>query len=194
MSAAVKHRRQPAQAPRVHLTRNTLDTHLVLTLEEGSASHLYWGPSGDPEGADVQIVGEDAASAAQFQRLVASGAVVVEGQDFEMDQAVAAHMTRQNELAAAARAKAAAAVEATVIRESDKDLLGETCIGPNSRGNGHCGDPVAVAANERGKVPPLCTRHKSLALQYVAVEVPDGDKSTTRWSHVTLGAREKTAS
>lgn len=173
------------------LVRNLRSNPTTITPDPGSPDYIVFAAAGDPEGGDIQLVNEAAAGTAVFQRAVARNILVVEGQDYPVDPVVADHLRRQNELAEARAAKAAEAVAGSILKEADNDLLGTPCIGPDSRGAGMCGDLVSLPSKDKGTVPPLCERHRSLAGEYVSTEVADGDKVVTKWSRPVLGAREK---
>jgi hypothetical protein len=75
---------------------------------------------------------------------------------------------------------------------TDKDVLGEECIGPDARGgNGKCGALVNLSSAKKKDTPPLCEKHAKLATEFVPTVDVTGDKQTTKWVRVTMGRREK---
>lgn len=187
------------------LVRNLMPGPTVLTPDPSSQEFIRWEGVGDPEGGDVQLVSTAAAESVPFARALARQIIVMEdvedGHDAPvMSEGVRAYLARQNDLAAAAREAAEAKIAATVVRETDKDILGVACIGPNTRGNGPCGELARVSSADKDGRPPLCERHKSLASQYIredtgVVTTGEGESATakaqTRWIRVGLGARER---
>lgn len=173
------------------LVRNLMGGPTVLTPDPSSQEFIRWEGAGDPEGGDVQLVSETAAASVPFARAVARQILSVESEASSTPEAVAAHLAHQHNAAQAARATAEAAVAEVVVREADKDLLGVPCVGPDTRGTGACGELVSVPHTDRNIRPPLCTRHKPLAAQFVPEDAVEGEKTTTRWTRVVLGDREK---
>jgi hypothetical protein len=174
------------------LVRNTQPGPTTLTPSEGSSEYLVWQGAGDPDGQDVQLVSEAAVASIPFQRAVARQLLAIEGQDApELDPAVQAYLDRQAGITAAARARAEADLDAKIDKAEDRVLHGVPCVGPDTRGTGTCDTLVSVPGKNRDLAPPLCTRHKPLALQYVAEVVEDGESSRTKWVRTTMAPREK---
>lgn len=173
------------------LVRNTRPGPTTLTPVEGSSEYLVWQGAGDPEGQDVQLVSEEAAKTLPFQRAVARQLLVVEGDELPQDPMVQAYLERQHALAEAKRLKAEAEIENGIDRAEQRVLHGLECVGPDTRGIGVCGTLVSVSGKSKDQVPPLCERHKHLALEYVAEVSEKDDKQVTTWSRMLMGPREK---
>lgn len=179
------------------LVRNTQLGPLVLQPSEGSSEYVVWQGAGDPDGQDVQLVSAETVATVSFQRTVARQLLTIEGDDAtQIDPAVKTFLDHQAAIAEASRARAEAAINDKIDHTEQRELHGKECVGPNSRGTGSCGTLVSVPGNEKDKVPPLCSQHKHLALQYVAEVVADNDKiddkpERTRWVRTTMGPREK---
>lgn len=179
------------------LARNTQPGPLVLQPTEGSNEYVVWQGAGDPDGQDVQLVSAEAVATVPFQRAVARQLLTIEGDEAPaLDPAVQAYLDRQAAIAEAARVRAEEELNKKIDHTEKRELLGLGCVGPDARGTGTCDTLVSVSGKEKDKVPPLCSQHKHLALQYVAEVVADNDKvddkpERTRWIRTTMGPREK---
>jgi hypothetical protein len=174
------------------LVRNLRPGPTTLTPVENSSEYLVWQGAGDPEGQDVQLVSEEAAKSIPFQRAVARQLLAIEGDDApKLDPMVQAHLDRQAAIAEAKRAQTEAEIENGIDRADQRVLHGIPCVGPNTRGTGECGVLVSVPGKNKDLTPPLCERHKPLAINYIAEVVEEGDKQITKWVRTEMGPREK---
>lgn len=161
----------------------------------GGRQPIIWAPSGSPNGEDVQRVPDDLAKDIEFLRALDHGVLtVVDGDDPD----VLVSLQRSSSQYAERQARAREASEALLDRRQDRDIVGEACIGPDSRGNdGKCGNQVLMRASERNETPPLCNIHKGLAPQfYLTQEGSKGEGAsetrageiTRTWKRVTMTA------
>ena len=163
------------------LVRNKEAGPTVFSVPEAGIQ-LEWQGAGDPAGADVQYVPDELLQNIQFSKAIRQGIFTVETEadaEAEMDAQAAALQNRR----AAAEASAVESIDQVV----NNDMVQASCIGPANKGNGNCGEPVAVKEKEAANAPVLCPRHKSLAPQYVLTEA-DGKPA---WVRTTLAPREK---
>ena len=163
------------------LVRNKEAGPTVFSVPEAGIQ-LEWQGAGDPAGGDVQYVPDDLLKNIQFTKAIRQGIFAVETEadgQASVDAQAEAHQQKRE----AAAANAAAAIDVTV----NNDLVQVECVGPANKGNGTCGEPVAVKEKEAANAPVLCPRHKSLAPQYVLTEA-DGKPA---WVRTTLAPREK---
>lgn len=179
------------------LARNTQPGPLVLQPTEGSNEYVVWQGVGDPDGGDVQLISAEAVATVPFQRAVARQLLTIEGDETPaLDPAVQAYLDRQAAIAEAAHARAEAEINDKIDHPDKRELHGLGCVGPDARGTGTCGNLVSVPGKDKNLVPPLCSQHKHLAIEYVAEVIADNDKvddkpETTRWVRSTMGPREK---
>lgn len=163
------------------LVRNTEAGPTVFSVPEDKIE-LEWQGAGDPAGNDSQYVPDDLLKNIQFSKMIRRGLfeIVNESEQAAVDEVqTAAHQARKDEAASAG----VSAIEVT----ANNDLVQAHCIGPANKGNGTCGEPVAVKEKTQDEKPTLCPRHASLASQYALTEV-DGK---TTWVRTTLAPREK---
>lgn len=180
---------QETTSRRQVVTRNTRPDVVVLSSDPKGTEYVEWQPAGDPNGGDIQVVPESIANLVSFLRLKQRGIVVeIDGEGSEVyETAVAA----QN--AAFDRRTSGAAKDSSDVMdpEAKNDLLSMPCVGPDSRGQGRCGVEVPVREATKDERPPLCPQHEPLASQYVPMQEQEGTAQVTKWTRVTLGAREQ---
>lgn len=161
------------------LVRNTEAGPTVFTDTSKNIA-LEWAGAGDPSGEDVQQVPADILENVSFMRSLQRGIFVVE----EATPEVQAILDRQTATWRSRREQAEQASADSIDVEANNDLVTLPCIGPSQRGTGECGEPVPVKDKARDEKPPLCSRHASLAPQYVVSEtdqIVDG-KPVKKWS------------
>jgi hypothetical protein len=172
--------------------RNTEGGPTVFSIPENNVQ-IEWQGAGDPSGGDVQYVPDDLLTNVQFSKIVRRGILTVlaagEGED-AMDRQVEAYTERTS--------TAAAAAATSIDQQVNNDLVQASCIGPSNRGQGECGEPVAVKEKDLRTTskPVLCPRHEALAPQYARVEtsnmIESGDALVpeTKWVRTQVTARE----
>lgn len=153
---------------------------------------IEWQGHGDPNGLDVRYVQPDLLENVQFSEMLRRGIFeIVE----EADATVA--MDRQSEAHREKKDADAAAAASSMVLTPNNDLVQVPCIGPSSKGQGECGEPVPVRELEKDDKPILCSRHASLAPQFAQVEtdqlVEKGDSlvPVKKWVRTQVSAREK---
>lgn len=147
-----------------------------------------WAAKDDPGGEDVQQIPSTLMSNGAFVKAVQRGIFVVENPSEEIDAILARQTTTFQERQQAA----SEAARAVIQHEAQEDYIQVACIGPNNKGTGECGDPVAVKEKHRSAKPPLCVRHRALVGQYVITEtdqITDG-KAVQVWKRMPMGHRE----
>lgn len=162
-------------------------------LSNGKDLNLEWQGKDDPSGNDVQYVPDDVVTKVEFITAVRKGIFKVINPSEEVSQMLAgqdaSYRARQDAIDAAARA--------AIDPEVHNDLISLPCIGPANRGLGTCGDPVTVREKDQDKAPVLCTRHASLAPEYVQIETGEskvvGDRlvPVTQWVRALVTGPEK---
>lgn len=147
------------------LVRNTERNATVFSKQGNS---IVWAAAGDPMGNDLQRVPDALKDDVDFLNSLERGILVIED---ATDTAVMEQIQRQSTVFQARREQAASHVEETIDRRQDRDITQVACIGPHPNGRGgECGAPVLQRAAMAGEVPPLCSRHESLAPQYYLAE------------------------
>ncbi len=138
-------------------------------------NRLTWEGKGDPAGGDVQMVSDDLVTKdVNFLTAIRKGIFTVVEAPEDIQRAIDAQVGRFQARSAQAQDSALAAIDPEV----NNDLVSLPCIGPATRGNGKCGEPVAVREKKADDAPVLCPKHASLAAQYVRIET--GNMKETR--------------
>lgn len=140
---------------------------------------IIWAASGDPMGGDLQRVPDDLQNDVDFLNSVERGILIVED---ATDSSVLEKIRSQSAAFLTRRDQAATSVASTLDRRQDRDITQVSCIGPalNGRG-GVCGADVLQRAAASGDIPPLCSRHESLAPNfYLAESGSAGENATER--------------
>jgi hypothetical protein len=180
------------------LVRNAEAGPLVFT-DASLRTHVEWAGAGDDTGEDVQVVPEEFFANPAFIKVITRGSLVVENPEDnpELSATLEKVMGRssiaaQREAALKRRTASTQASTEAIEHTTDKDVLGEECIGPDARGgNGKCGALVNLSSAKKKDTPPLCEKHAKLATEFVPTVDVTGDKQTTKWVRVTMGRREK---
>jgi hypothetical protein len=173
------------------VARNFMDGVTILSSDVKGTVSVEFGAMNDPEGNDMQYIPSEIVASPAFQRALARGVVGLVEDDSDPDvvdalsKQVAAFQRRQK--------GAQEQIQATIERPTSRDSVSVFCVGPDSRGTGTCGEPIAVPEGKLDQEPPLCSRHKALAFQYVPEhKIVQGEtgKPQVIWNRVTLTARE----
>jgi hypothetical protein len=172
------------------LVRNeeTGPTVFAKTVEGLGSVRIVWGPKGTAE--EVQRVSDKLLEDADFLTSMDRGTLVVEDTG---DPEVAAKLAAFQASARDARERAEQRTAASIDRRQQRDLVGETCVGPNRSAGREalCGTAVIRSAKEMDETPPLCPRHQGLINEFVLVEA--GSKGDERdplrkvWKRVQTG-------
>lgn len=168
--------------------QNNMAGPTVLASDPKGTTVVEWAGKGDPTGNDIQPIPEEMLALPAFTRAL-SRKVLTLLEDASDPEAVAA-LKKQTESWQARTQQAAAAAISSIDQASNNDIIQVSCIGPNSRGQGLCGEPVAVREKEQYAKPILCEMHKDLAPEFVPESVQDGDTAHTRWIRTVMNPRE----
>lgn len=175
------------------VARNLMDGVTVLASDVKGTHSVEWAAAGSPTGEDIQYIPEPVLESVAFKRALARG--VVELLEDESDPEVVAALDKQVAAFRKRQMGAQEDVEATIERPTSRDHVSTWCVGPDNRGTGTCGEPVAISEALLKDVPPLCSRHKDLANRYIPEQETvqrDGKViQETRWIRMQLGARER---
>jgi hypothetical protein len=171
------------------VARNLMDGVTVLASDVKGTHSVEWAASGDPSGDDIQYIPEAVLESVAFKRALARG--VVELMDEESDPEVVEALSRQVDAFRRRQDGAKENIQATIEKPTSRDTVSAFCVGPDSRGIGTCEEAVAISEKLLKDIPPLCPRHKGLALQYVPEVDTTGEQAKTKWVRVNIGNRER---
>lgn len=171
------------------LVRN-LQPGPTVFADKASDTSIEWAGRDDPSGDDLQQVPEALLKDnIQFLRAVQRGVfeVVDPSEDTKalLDRQVNAWKERQSADTAQA--------QASIDPAANNDIISVPCVGPNSRGNGDCGEPVTVREKQSADRPPLCPMHESLASSFAMIQtdkIVEG-KAETKWVRSSTEPRER---
>lgn len=171
------------------VARNMLDNITVIGSETNARQFVQWAAKGDPSGDDVQFVPAELANTAGFRKALARKILVLD--EDETDATVKEALDKQ--LAAFEKRQAGInkAAEEAIERTDSRDTVTKFCVGPNSRDNGVCEQPVAVLEKTQNASAPLCAQHEHLRADYVPQELVDNGSSSVQWVRVSIEARKK---
>lgn len=170
------------------VARNLMDGVTVLSSDIKGTHTVEWSALNDPDGGDVQFIPFEIAESVAFRRAISRK--VIELLPDESDPAISAAIMLQVEAFQRRQNGARGDVEQTIERPIDNSSVMLFCVGPDSRGQGQCGQPVAVPSKKRNDVPPLCHTHRPLSGQFVPESGHSNGEPITNWTRVTLGTRE----
>jgi hypothetical protein len=168
--------------------QNNQDGPTVLASDPKGTIVVEWAGKGDPTGNDIQPIPEEMLSLPSFTRALSRGVLTLLKD--ESDPVAVAALEKQTASWQARTQQAAANAVSAIDQASNNDIIQVSCIGPNSRGQGLCGEPVAVREKEQYAKPTLCDLHKDLAPEFVPESVQEGDTSHTRWIRTVMNPRE----
>lgn len=146
---------------------NTSNSPLIVPLRKGGV--LEFAAQGDPAKGDYVFADYEILRDPGVRDALKRGFIVTVDQDPEeisvehaAELAQRAHEARQAE-----RARVTAVLDTT---PQDRGMVGVECIGPGARPTLNCGATVLRKAAVDGEIPPLCSKHQSLAPEYVLTE------------------------
>lgn len=170
--------------------RNMTPNVVVLTPDPSdSKTYLTFEAAGDPTGGDYQYVTEDVAATSPVIVKAILHEILENVSPFSEDAKQS--FEAQLEVARMQRRKASQAIQDSLQRGDERDMLGVTCIGPGTAPGTPCGAHVAMRVETVRTIPPLCARHTPLVREYVPTDHFDGEKHTTQWIRSTLGERKR---
>lgn len=169
------------------MVQNNQGGPTILTPDTSkSGDYIEWQGKGDPDGGDVQAVGNDILDNTQFQRMLSKGIFSIVEED---STTATAAMQAQQAHWDARQGSVAKSVEQSMEHPENKDFVVQPCVGPGANGQ-KCGVEVNVREKAVGQRPPLCPQHEGLAAQFIPEEVMRDGKYTTQWVRFSMGARE----
>jgi len=169
------------------LIRNTKLGPTVFS-DAKSGAEITWGGANDPMGEDVQAVDADLLKNTEFLRSLSRGTFVLEAAPDDVVAALEGHLNSPALLRQAANWQVKQELEKTTAIESvdhkaNNDIVTVSCLGPGARGDGECGEQIAVRENAKDDKAPLCAKHAQLAPQYVLTEA-------SGWVRAGLASRQ----
>lgn len=159
------------------MVRNLRRGPTVFDNPEDSRKYFVWGGKDSPDGSDVKPIDAKIANTPEFTAAINRGIFEVidtHTAQESLAQQLAEYEKRRN----AKEEKTSEAID----RDSNRSIDSGTCLGPADRGNGNCGQIVPVSEDE----PPLCTKHKHLAPQFVSSEEWVDSRKVVSWSRVSI--------
>lgn len=167
--------------------RNLKNGIVVFSVDpSNSRNYIQLEAAGDPSGGDVQYVSQEALVQPAVVKAIVHGVVKLE--ENTLSDEISQRFQAQVDAARAREEQARKAVEMSIQRTTNSDLIGFPCIAPS--GNGTCGQHVPMKEELLAERPPLCAKDAHLAGQFVPTEDWDGQKKVIKWVRSTLGARE----
>ncbi len=157
--------------------RNLRKGPTVLDNPEDSRKYYQWGGANSPDGSDILRIPSSLTTTNQF--LAARNVGIFEIVPDEVAQTDYARRTEARISEEEAKRKT---VKDSIDTSAARTIEADTCIGPDARGSGVCGQRVVVNPD----LPPLCTKHKSLQSQYVQEENWDNKNKVVTWHRVSL--------
>jgi hypothetical protein len=169
------------------LIRNTKLGPTVFS-DAKSGAEITWGGANDPMGEDVQAVDADLLKNTEFLRSLSRGTFVLEAAPEEVFEALESHLNspalrRQAQHWQTKQEQEKTTSIESVDHASKNDIVTVSCLGPSTRGDGLCGEAIAVRENAKDEKAPLCALHAQLAPQYVLTE-------GSGWVRAGLAARQ----
>jgi hypothetical protein len=171
------------------LVRN-LQAGPTVFSDKTSDTAIEWAGRGDPSGDDIQQVPEALLKDnISFLRSIRRGVLEI----VEPDEETRALLDRQVDSWKAREAAGDQAAKEAIDPAANNDIITVPCIGPNSRGNGDCGEPVTVREKTKDANPPLCQQHEMLAGSFALTQtgnVVEG-KAEEKWVRAINDPRER---
>jgi hypothetical protein len=157
-------------------------------------TYLEFQAAGDPGGGDVQYISEELAASPAIVKAIQHG--ILELEEDTMSPEVAQAFAQQMRVAQQQRERADAKIAETIDRPENRDLVGESCVGPGERQGARCSASVPMREKAMSDVAPLCSKHAHLAMEYTRVEDnsynEDGtSKKGYKWFRTTIEERQR---
>jgi len=173
--------------------RNLKTGPTVFSILEGDlkGTQIEWKGKGDPAGEDIQEIPDILLEDIRFRRAMQRG-ILEQVTREEAAQAI----LQQGESARSQQEEWAATAAGSIDQQANNDMVTLSCIGPNGRGSGLCGAPVAVREIRQDEAPPLCSPHAHLATEFVQettgqmIQRGGALVPEIRWIRSTMGRRE----
>jgi len=175
--------------------RNLRDGVVVLTPNfSDPRNYLEFQAAGDPGGGDVQYVSEELTIAPAVVKALQHQVLALESDT--MSESVRSAFEQQMKAAREQRERAQAHIAETIDRPENRDIIGETCVGPGERPDAPCGASIAIRDRAQMDTAPLCARHVHLSMEYTRVEDnsynADGtSKKGYKWFRTRITPRER---
>jgi hypothetical protein len=169
------------------LVKNTTQGPLVFSVPQENIA-LEWQAAGDPSGEDFQQVPDALVENVAFLKNIQRGVLEV----VEAPEALKEAIEKQTSAFQRRTQVAEDAARDAIDQQADNDLVTLPCVGPSGRGGGECGEAVPVRERTKWEKPALCSKHASMANQYVMTETDklvDG-KAEKRWHRAGVSPHE----
>lgn len=129
--------------------------------------NIVWDAAGDPAGGDVQEVGDEFASRADFLKSVSRGALeVIDADDKDLLARLMKKAATDAEQYSESEDRTSEDAYKSFSRVPDRSIVSLTCVGPAQRGTGKCDTVVMVAPAFAKEYPPLCPPHGPLLAEF----------------------------
>src|ERR1700752_3298388 len=162
------------------MVRNNQAGPTTFSDDSTGQKPVVWQGRGDRNRQDVRPVHDALLESVAFQQALENGIFSIVQTEQERREAQDAHR-RQFQQAQERQQSAGLDV---LDQAPNNDIIVTDCIGPKGKSGQLCGEQVTLTAEQRGVVPPLCTRHTCLQSRFVPTEtgkVVDGKPEVT-WS------------
>lgn len=175
--------------------RNLKDGVTVLTPNfSDPRNYLEFQAAGDPSGGDLQYVSEELTTAPAVVKALQHGVLALEEDTLSPD--VKAAFDQQMRVAREQRERQAAQVAEAIDRPENRDIIGESCVGPGTKPGTACGTSVPQRERAMSDLAPLCSKHAHLAMEYTRVEDnsynPDGSSQKGyKWFRTRIEAPQR---
>lgn len=169
--------------------RNLQKGVTVFSLNaSNSRDFIQLEAAGDPNGGDIQYISEENATQPAVVKAILHGVVALE--EDTLSEGVASAFQQQMEAARKRKEAAQQAIEQSIQRTTNHDIVGFDCVGPSKTPGTPCGIKVPMKEETLRERPPLCPQHITLASQFVPTEDWTGEKQVTKWVRSMMGVRE----
>lgn len=167
------------------MVKNNQAGPTTFTDDSTGQKPVVWQGAGDRNRQDVRPIPDVFLESVAFQQALENGILSVVQSDAERAAAQAAHRRQFQE----AQERQQNAGLNMIDESPNNDIVITSCLGPAGKSGNLCDEQVALTAEQRGTVPPLCNRHAYLKGKFVPTEtgkVVDG-KAEVTWSRPQLG-------
>jgi hypothetical protein len=176
----------PVLAP-VYVQNNQPGPTVLATDPKGTVV-VEWAGKDDPTGNDIQPIPEEMLNHPAFTKALSRG--ILSLMEDMSDPSIVEALQRQTDSWNARTQRAAVAATSAIDHVASNDFIQMDCIGPNTRGQGLCGNPVSVREKQKEAAPALCEVHKDLSAEFVPESRFEGDETHTRWIRTVMSPRQ----
>lgn len=172
--------------------RNKTPNIVVVTPNPADPkTYLTFEAYGDPSGGDFQYLPEETAvSSPPIVKAIIHETLEMTD---ELSDEAQASFQQQMRVVKTQRERAAQAIQDSLSRGDDREMLGMPCVGPGTVPGGSCGMTVPMKVETSRTVPPLCPTHAPLLPKFVPTDHFDRDRNevTTRWAMMGMTERKR---